>query len=258
MGLSPGEIVLLGVGALLVGFAKTAIGGVAAITVAIFASVLPAKESTGALLPLLMVGDVLAVAMYRRHADWSALLRLFPAVAAGVVVGTLFVSRVDDVVMRRTIASVLLLLVAVHLWQKRRGRTGGTPSAPAGPPRSRFGGTAQHVPALAYGLLAGFTTMVANAGGSVMSIYLLSAGLGVLGFLGTAAWFFMVVNAFKVPFSVGLGLITGESLLLCLVLAPAVVAGALVGRQVIKRLDAGRFEALILVFTVASSLNLLR
>lgn len=193
-----------------------------------------------------MVGDVVAVAAYRRHADWAALRRLFPSVAVGVVLGALFVDAVDDTVMRRTIGAVLLALVAVHLVQRRRGVT-----APTTPAR-RLLVTA------AYGTLAGFTTMVANAGGAVMTLYLLAAGYTMLSFLGTAAWFFLLVNAFKVPFSVQLGLLTPASLAVDAVLAPAVLVGAVVGRLLVRRLDQARFEGLVLAFTVLGALNLLR
>ncbi|GAB7190730.1 sulfite exporter TauE/SafE family protein [Kineococcus sp. NUM-3379] len=237
---------LLALAAVLVGFAKTAIGGAASISVAVFAAVLPPKESTGALLPLLMLGDVLALRAYRAHADWGLLLRLFPYVAVGVGAGTWFVSAVDDTVMRRSIGAVLLLLVAFHLLQKKRGKD----AVPTG--------WARRVAAVVFGLLAGFTTMVANAGGAVMSLYLLSMGLPMLGFLGTSAWFFALVNAFKVPFSVGLGLITVPSLLLCAALAPAVLAGGWLGRRVVARLDTSVFQRIVLVVTVLSGLNLLR
>ncbi|MFR9727118.1 sulfite exporter TauE/SafE family protein [Streptomyces sp. MS19] len=240
-GLSGADWTLLALGALLVGVAKTSIGGVGSISVALFAAVLPARESSGALLPLLICGDLLAVAVYRRHANWPALLRLLPSVVAGIVLGTVFVAWVDDTVMRRTIGGTLLAVVVVHLWQRRR------PGAGAG-----------RVRAAVFGLLSGFTTMVANAGGAVMSLYLLSAGYRKLEFLGTAAWFFLIVNVFKVPFSAGLGLIDGDSLGLNAALVGAVLLGAVVGRAVIRRLDQARFEKLVLLFTVVSSLNLLR
>jgi uncharacterized protein len=251
-GFSSGEIVVLVFAALCVGVAKTAIGGIASISVALFAAVLPARESTGALLPLLLVGDVVAVSLYRQHADWPALLRLFPSVAAGVVTGTLFIARVGDLGMRRTIGVVLLVLVAVHLWQRGRQKVGDADVVRAQQHRRR------HVTAAGFGVLAGFTTMVANSGGPVMSIYLLSAGLGMLGFLGTTAWFFLAVNTFKVPFSLSLDLITAQSLLLNAWLAPAVLLGAWAGRTVIERIDQARFEALVLIFVVLSSLNLVR
>ncbi|WP_405723518.1 sulfite exporter TauE/SafE family protein [Streptomyces sp. NBC_01537] len=243
--------------ALLVGFSKTAISGVSAVSIALFASVLPARESTGALLPLLLVGDVVAVRAYRRHTDWPALLRLLPSVAVGVLVGAVFVALVDDIVMRRTIGGFLLAMAVYHVWQRRRAREDVPDAGPdagpgAGPRRPHHGR------ALVFGLLAGFTTMVANAGGPAMSLYLLSAGYTMLGFLGTGAWFFLIVNLFKLPFSIGLGLIDGQSLARDALLAGAVLAGAYIGRVVVHRIDQKLFERLVLLFTVLASVNLLR
>lgn len=251
-GLAPLEIATLVVAAVGVGISKTAIGGVVAISVALFATVLPARESTGALLPLLIVGDVVAVLVYRQHADWPILRRLFPSVAVGVVLGAAFVARVGDTGMRRTIGIMLLGLVAVHLWQRRRA-DGTDPEG-----RREAQHRRRHVTALVFGVLAGFTTMVANSGAAVMAIYLLSAGVGMLGFLGTSAWFFAAVNLFKLPFSAGLGLISAGSLVLNAWLVPAVLAGAYVGRVMIRRIDQTRFEVLVLGIVVLSSLNLVR
>ena len=100
--------------------------------------------------------------------------------------------------------------------------------------------------------------MVANAGGAVMTLYLLTAGLEMLAFLGTTAWFFFLVNLVKLPFSAGLGLIDGPSLLGDVVLVPAVLAGAWLGRRVISRIDQSRFEVLVLVVTVLSCVPLVR
>jgi hypothetical protein len=245
LGLGPTAWTLLAVAALMVGFAKTAVGGVAAISVAVFAAVLPARESTGVLLPLLLVGDVVAVRSYRAHAHWGTLLRLLPAVVVGVLVGVVFVDGVGDTVMRRTIGVILLGLL-LHVVLRRRGD---------GLPARGGSGLWHHVATGGYGLLAGFTTMV---GGSVMSLYLLSSGLSVLGFLGTTAWFFFLVNLFKVPFSIGLGLLSTSSLVLDAMLVPCVLVGTYVGRRVIGRIDQKRFESLVLVFTALSTVPLLR
>lgn len=258
MDLSPVAWALLAVGAATVGFSKTAIGGVGQIGVALFALLLPAKDSTGALLPLLLVGDVVAVAIYRRHADWPVLLRLLPLVAVGVVVGVVFVAAVDDATMRRAIGAVLLVLVAFHVVRRRL-----SPDPPAASRPPPDGGTrhlllARPDPATAgYGLLAGFTTMVANSGGPPTSLYLLRMGLSVDVFIGTMAWFFLLVNLAKVPFSAGLGLISAPSLLLDLVLAPAVVLGAWLGRVVIVRIRQEVFERLVLVVVAATAVLLL-
>lgn len=240
-GLSGPELAGLLTAAALVGFAKTALGGVGLVSVALFASVLPARASTGALLLLLLVGDVVAVLVYRRHADWPALLRLVPSVVVGVVLGVAFLAVAGDSLVRRTIGVVLLALVAVHLLQLERRS-----SRPRAVPAAWFGG------------LAGFTTMVANAGGPVMALYLLAARVDKLVFLGTSAWFFLVVNAVKVPFSVALGLVDRHTLVLDAVLVPAVLAGAALGLAVVSRIPQARFEQAVLVLTVLAAGNLLR
>ncbi|WP_184548450.1 sulfite exporter TauE/SafE family protein [Streptosporangium becharense] len=227
----------------LVGFSKTGVSGAGTVAIALFALVLPTKQSTGMLLPLLLVGDVVAVLSYRRHADWPRLLRLFPWVAAGVVAGAVVVRWVDDAQMRRLIGGILLAITAVHLWNRRRG-----PDA----------SLARHRPVAALaGLLAGFATMTANAAGPIMALYLLAAGLPILGFLGTSAWFFLSINAFKVPFSVALGLITPATLVFAAFTAPAVLAGAAAGRAVVGRIDRTWFERVTLALTVLAALRLL-
>ncbi|MHB9857734.1 sulfite exporter TauE/SafE family protein [Streptomyces sp. YIM S03343] len=243
------QFAALALAALLVGFSKTAVSGANTISLAIFAAVLPARASTGVLLPLLICGDVLAVATYRRHAHWPTLWRLFPAVAAGVVAGTLFLLWADDGVVRTSIGAILLLMAAVTVWRRR--------TAEREPEPDEVTGGAGRVKARSYGVLGGFTTMVANAGGPVMSMYLLSAGFRKLGFLGTSAFFFLIVNVSKVPFSAGLGLIDGHSLLLDAALAVFVVPGALLGKWAVGRINQRLFEQLVIAATVVGGLQLL-
>jgi uncharacterized membrane protein YfcA len=112
------EIAALAFAALLVGFSKTAVSGANTVSLAIFAAVLPARASTGILLPVLIAGDILAVLTYRRHAHWPTLWRLFPAVGAGVVVGTVFLVWADDAVVRTSIGVILLLMAGVTVWRR--------------------------------------------------------------------------------------------------------------------------------------------
>ncbi|MBV2355278.1 sulfite exporter TauE/SafE family protein [Streptomyces sp. J2-1] len=239
----------LAAAALVVGFSKTAVSGANTVSLAVFAAVLPARASTGILLPILILGDVLAVRAYRRHAHWPTLWRLFPAVALGVVGGTLFLFWADDGLVRISIGAILLVMAGVTVWRRRRAEAADEPDAVA----TRAG----RVKARSYGVLGGFTTMVANAGGPVMSMYLLSAGFRKLGFLGTSAFFFLIVNVSKVPFSVGLGLIDGRSLLLDAALAVFVVPGALIGTWAVGRIDQRLFERLVIAATVVGAVELL-
>jgi uncharacterized protein len=243
------ELVALAAAAVLVGFSKTGVGGVGTISLAVFAAVLPARESTGVLLLLLIAGDVFAVFTYRRHAHWPTLVRLFPAVVAGVVVGAVFMLWADDNAVRTSIGAILLLMAAVTVWQRR-------PEA-AEVLTARQDGGGGRLKARSYGVLGGFTTMVANAGGPVMSLYLLSTGFQKLRFLGTSAWFFLIVNVSKVPFSVGLGLINARSLLLDAVLVLFVVPGALIGKACVNRIDQLLFDRLVIAATLVGGLQLL-
>jgi uncharacterized protein len=105
--------------------------------------------------------------------------------------------------------------------------------------------------------LAGFTTMVANAAGPVMLLYLLAIGLPKLEFIGTGAWFFMLVNAFKVPFSTHLGLITVDSLWMDALLVIPMVPGALLGPRILKHINQRGFEGMALTLTVIAAIRLL-
>lgn len=246
------QLAALAAASALVGFSKTAVSGANTISLAVFAAVLPARESTGVLLPILIAGDVLAVLTYRRHAHWPTLLRLFPAVAVGVVAGTLFMMWAGDAAVRTSIGAILLFMAGVTIWRRRTEAGSGEPPKDAGPPVA-----AERLKARSYGVLGGFTTMVANAGGPVMSLYLLSAGFRKLGFLGTSAWFFLIVNTSKVPFSVGLGLIDAQSLLLDACMLLFVLPGAWIGRRCVDRINQKVFERLVIGATVLGGLQLL-
>jgi uncharacterized membrane protein YfcA len=275
----------LGAGALGVGFAKTAIGGVGSIAVALFAWALPARGSTGTLLLLLLVGDLVAVSIYRHDVAWRDLGRLVAPVLAGVLVGAVFLRFVSDAALKVTIGVVLLGLVALHyakeLAGKRQARRVEVDDAGSHPPELRDlaegggsgelaggvgsggagagsgSGSARRAERLGYGALAGFTTMVANAGGAPVALYFLAARFPMMRFLGTGAWFFFAVNVLKTPFSLALGLITRESLTICGLLLPLVLLGTWVGRVLIKRIDQSRFNTVVLVFTAISAVLLL-
>ncbi|RLK52609.1 sulfite exporter TauE/SafE family protein [Microbacterium telephonicum] len=246
---------LLAFGALVVGLSKTAIPGAGTVAVALFAAVLPARSSTATLLLLLILGDVLALSMYRRHADWRALLRLAPAVVLGMVVGALFLLFADDGAVRRVIGGILLALLALTVWLRRRPAP--RPAPTRAPDDEHRAAPAGRLAAAGYGSLGGFTTMVANAGGPVMSLYFLAARFDAKAFLGTAAWFFAIVNVAKLPFMIGSGLLTVDALLLDLLLVPAVLVGALVGRLVVARMTQSLFELIVMGLTAVTAVYLI-
>jgi hypothetical protein len=227
------------------GLSKTGIAGLSILPVALFAIALPARASTGALLPLLVCGDIFGVTFYRKHASWPHLWRLFPWVTVGVVAGYFALGRVNNQQIQRMIGLTLLIMVVLQWW---RGRQGGDLASRL-PHSVWFAGL--------MGVLAGFTTMVANAAGPVMALYLLAIGLPKLVFIGTGAWFFLCVNAFKVPFSVQLGLITPASLLMDAMLLLPMIPGALLGPRIVKHINQSVFEKMVLLLTLAGVVRLL-
>ena len=260
------ELGLVGLAALVIGISKTSVGGFAAMAVAVFATVLPAKESTAAVLLLLITGDVVGVTRYRRSADWGLLRRLLPSVLPGVALGAVFMWAVSDLALRRTIGGSIAAMVLVQVWQRRRSRRAGGGAAAAeaevggavGAEAGAEVGRAEHpLVAVAAGVAAGFTTMTANAAGAVMTLYLLAMRVEKLRFIGTSAWFFLIVNVSKVPFSAGLGLFRPESLRLVAMLVPVVLVGTWLGVLLIRRLSQVTFERAALAGSAVAAVALL-
>jgi uncharacterized membrane protein YfcA len=243
--LSSWQWTILALGAFFTGLSKTGIAGAAVLTVALFANVLPARESTGALLPLLLCGDVFGVAFFRKHASWPHLWKLCPWVGLGVGLGYIALDRVSNQQVQKMIGAILLAVVGLSLWRQLR-----SDQANSSVPHTWWF-------AAITGLLAGFTTMVANAAGPVMILYFLAIRLPKLVFVGTGAWFFMLVNAFKVPFSAHLGLITSHSLLMDAILVIPMIPGALLGPVILRRINQKGFELMVLILTAIATLRLI-
>lgn len=244
--LGPLAISGLAIAAFLIGVSKTALPGAGTLSMAIFATVLPARESTAAILPLLITGDVIAVWIYRHDANFKALRRLIPTVIIGMVVGAFFLYYSNDLVMRRAIGGILLLLTILTLWFMRSGVLSG--DSTIANPKVRG----------VYGTLGGFTTMAANAGGPVMTLYFLAARFDVIKLVATQAWFFFIVNLAKLPFGIGVGLLKPDILPLLALLAPLVIIGGFIGRRWLMQVDQTLFNRMIVVLTILSCLYLLR
>ena len=258
---SAAAFAVMALAALLIGFSKTAIGGLGVVAVALFAAVLPARQSTAAILTVLIVGDVVACWHYRRDPDWALIRRLLPAVLPGLLLGTAFLAVVDDTTLRRSIGGVLLVLLLLQLWsrtrQAERVATAGDRPEDATVADAPAAGRRHPAGAWAAGTGMGFTTMTANAAGPVMTLYLSALGIDKRRFVGTSAWFFLIVNLVKVPFSVGLGLLHGDDVARAVLLAPLVLLGGLVGYATVARLSQRVFDVAVLAASAVSAAALL-
>jgi hypothetical protein len=234
--------VMAGIAAAIVGISKAGIGGLGMLAVVIFAQLMPAKQATGLVLPLLCFGDIAAALAYRQHAKWVHVWRMLPWAAAGIVLGYFALGRINEHQARVLIGGIVLSLVVMQVL------------------RRRFAGhEAEHGAWFAptIGVLAGFTTLVANAAGPLMAIYMLAMRLPKMDFVGTGAVYFLLMNFFKVPFMMHLGLINRESLTINLMLAPLVLGGAWAGRKLVMRIDQRAFENIALALGAVAGLKLL-
>jgi len=230
--------------AFLVGFSKTGISGFTMLVIPILASVFGGRDSTGVLLPMLIAGDVFAVLYYRRHASWKEIARLLPWAFVGIAAGLLVGSLIDDRTFKLLIACIVLICLVLLVRTELRGEAE-TPLT-----RQRW------FPPVT-GVASGFATMIGNAAGPIFSLYLLAKGAKKNNYMGTFAWFFLIVNLTKLPLQVfAWRNITGTTLALAGLMIPAITTGALLGAAVIKRLPEKPFRWIILVVTAVAAIRL--
>lgn len=242
-GLTVGAILLGAGSAFLIGFSKTGIpgAGMPAITLMADAFRDETKLSVGAMVPLLILGDLFGVLFYRRHANWKRLREVLPYIVLGMVPGYFVLQSMRSEPLRALIGILILVLLSVHVACHRLGWE-------AVLNRPWFTGL--------MGLLAGFGTVVGNAAGPAMSIYLLSKKLDKHEFIGTSAWLFFLVNSSKIPPQWMMGVITAKTLRLDVCVVPALIVGVLLGVRVHKRIPQKAFDRLVLLLTAAAALQM--
>lgn len=226
------------------GIGKAGLSGMSLFHVVIFAFLFGARESTGVVLPMLLVGDVFAVTAFHRHARWDYVRRMLPPACIGIAAAAWWMRGIDDDSFRPIIGAVILALTILQVMRTQR---------------PEWFGDVPHTWWFAWtmGLVGGGATMLANAAGPIFAIYCIAVALPKYEFVGTTAWLFFIINAFKVPFSYGLGLIGGSTLLFNVVLIPAVVIGVLGGRWIIAHLPQQLFDRLLLAFAALAALRLI-
>jgi uncharacterized membrane protein YfcA len=224
------------------GFSKAGVPGVGILAPVLAALALPARASTGLLLPVLIEGDLLAVGYWRRKANKRRLLAVLPWAGLGIVAGYFLMGIASDALFKPLLGAMILAILALDVARRAAKveiKVGSPPIAAA------------------VGVLAGIFTMMANAAGPIMTIYLLSMGLEKEDFVGTSAWFFFAVNLFKLPFSASLGLITLGSLGFDLALLPLVALGSFAGILAMRRLPQKAFNIIAQALAALGGLRLL-
>jgi uncharacterized membrane protein YfcA len=242
--LEPVGWIVVALCATMVGITKTGIPGMGILVVPLMASVLPARSSTGVLLGILILADFFAAGYHRHNARWRHILLLLPAAFAGIITGYFGLKYVDDELLKPIIGGIVLAMLGINYWRTwSRGKDAQIPT--------------QWWFAAGLGFMAGVTTMMANAAGPIMIIYLLAMKLPKIEFVGTGAWFFFVINWVKVPFSAKLELMTAASVKLNLMMLPFIGLGAVIGIFFLKRIPQKAFNAVVQLLAAAAAIKLL-
>lgn len=255
MDLSLSQWICVGIAALLVGISKTGVPGMGIMVVPILAIGFGGRLGAGVMLPMLIVGDIFAVCWYGKHIQWDKLTKLFAWVGLGILIGTYFMwvtgkapkgaKNYADI----TIGILVLVMIALHLLRKYFGEKI--------TPKSGVGRAVT-------GVAAGFSTLVSNAAGPIMQVYMASHKLSKKDFMGTNAVYFLIVNVSKFPIYVVLSrliprepIVTVQSLSLNLMIAPVIIGGVYLGKWIFPRISQKAFESAVLILSAAGAIQLL-
>jgi uncharacterized membrane protein YfcA len=230
---------LIALGAFIIGLSKAGVKGIDMLNVTLMALVFGGKASTGVVLPLLCLADLMAVAYYHRHAQWPHFWKLLPWMVAGIFIGVFVGKDLNEGLFRKLMAAIIILTVVIVLALEIRKK-------PFVPQNIFFVGST--------GLAAGFTTMLGNLAGAFSNLYFLALRMPKNNFIGTAAWVFLVINWFKLPFQVFVWKnITPASLWIDLWLLPALLLGFGIGIRTVSLIRDETYRRVVIILTLIGS-----
>ncbi len=229
--------------AFIIGLGKAGLKGVDMLSVTLMAFVFGSKSSTGIVLPLLCMADIAAVTYYNRHAQWKHFWKLVPWMMMGILLGVFLGKDMNEALFRKIMAIIILITIIIVVWMEYRKST-------KVPEHPLFAATT--------GLAAGFTTMIGNLAGAFANLYFLAMRMSKNDFIGTAAWIFLCMNLFKLPFQVFYWKnITLQTIKVDLVLAPALAFGFFIGLKVVGKIKDDHYRKLVILLTLIGSVMML-
>lgn len=240
--------------ALLVGISKTGIPGVGILVVPLLATTFGGRLSIGIMLPMLIMGDIFAASWYKRHAQWDKLIGLLPWVVVGLAIGTVTLWKTGKMTGTKDLIGLMmgilvLIMLVIFFLQKFLGDRL--------TPKSKTGTAVT-------GISAGFSTMVSNAAGPIMQIYLSAFKMPKEQFMGTIAWYFFIINTSKLPVYIVLSflnpgnpIVTKSSAMFNLAMFPVIVVGVLIGKWLLPRLSQKSFDTAVLSLAALGAMKLI-
>jgi uncharacterized protein len=230
----------------MIGMAKTGVNALGTLVVPIMAFIFGGMPSSGMVLPMLVMADIFGVAYYHRSAHWKTLLKVLPWAFVGILAGLFTGKNISGSQFKHLIGILVIISLLVMIWLEIKKSRKGDPV----PHKVWF--------AIPFGITGGFSTMIGNAAGPIMSVYLLSMNFFKNTYIGTTAWFFFIVNVFKMPLQIwGWHNITLQTLGFNLMMLPAIALGAFTGIRFVQLVPEKAYRWIIVVATFISALVLL-
>ena len=226
--------------AFIIGLSKAGLKGIDMMNVTIMAIVFGGKASTGVVLPLLCAADIMAVLYYHRHAQWVHFWKLIPWMVLGILIGVFVGKDLNEGNFRKIMAVIIVLTVVIMIVLEFR-KTMPIPS--------------NKLFVANMGLIAGFTTMLGNLAGAFSNIYFLAMRMPKNDFIGTAAWVFLVINLFKLPFQIFYWKnITTNTLYTDLLLLPALIIGFILGLKIVSKIKDDNYRKIVIALTLVGAI----
>ena len=226
--------------AFIIGLSKAGLKGIDMMNVTIMAIVFGGKASTGVVLPLLCAADIMAVLYYHRHAQWVHFWKLIPWMVLGILIGVFVGKDLNEGIFRKIMAVIIVLTVVIMIVLEFR-KTMSIPS--------------NKLFVANMGLIAGFTTMLGNLAGAFSNIYFLAMRMPKNDFIGTAAWVFLVINLFKLPFQIFYWKnITTNTLYTDLLLLPALIIGFILGLKIVSKIKDDNYRKIVIALTLVGAI----
>lgn len=237
------EFTLAILAALIVGLNKSGLKGIGVLAVVLLALGYGSRASTGLIVPILVVGDILAVVYYKRHVKWRYLVKLIPAVMIGVLIAVYYGKNLDETAFKFWMALLIFMSLFIIIWRELYAKMS-------------FPNTWLFVGSI--GILTGFTTMIGNLAGGFANIFFLATGLPKNEIIGTSAWLFMIINVFKLPFHIwSWGTISVETFMLDLYVIPAVFVGFYLGIKLVAKFSEKAFRYFLIATTALGAVLIL-
>ena len=235
--------ILIFLASFIIGMSKAGLKGVDMLSVTLMAFVFGSKSSTGIVLPLLCMADIAAVMYYNRHAQWKHFWKLVPWMMAGILMGVYLGKDMNEALFRKIMAVIIMITIVIVLYMEYRKST----DVPKHP-----------LFAASTGLAAGFTTMLGNLAGAFANLYFLAMRMPKNDFIGTAAWIFLFINLFKLPFQIFFWKnITQQSLQTDMVLIPTLALGFWLGLQLVGKIKDEHYRKLVIALTLIGCIMML-